>query len=40
MIDQLEGWSIPNVGVRYGQGYNLKSQKVFIDAIIIEAEHH
>ena len=40
MIDQLGGWSIPNVGGRYGQGYNLKSQKVFMDAIIIEAEHH
>ena len=40
MIDQLGGWSIPNVGGRYGQGYNLKSQKVFMDEIIIEAEHH
>lgn len=40
MIEQLGGWSIPNVGGRYGQGYSLKSQKVFMDAIIIEAEHH
>ncbi|MDC0148664.1 tyrosine-type recombinase/integrase [Alphaproteobacteria bacterium] len=40
MIDQLGGWSIANVGGRYGQGYNLKSQKVFMDAIIIKAEHH
>ena len=40
MIDQLGGWSIPNVGGRYGQGYNLKSQKVSMDAIIIKAEHH
>ena len=40
MIEQLGGWSIPNVGGRYGQGYNLKSQKVFMDEIIIEAEHH
>ena len=40
MIEQLGGWSIPNVGGRYGQGYNLKSQKVLMDAIIIEAEHH
>jgi integrase len=37
MIEQLGGWSIPNVGGRYGQGYNLKSQKVFMDAIIIDA---
>ena len=40
MIERLGGWSIPNVGGRYGQGYNLKSQKVFMDEIIIEAEHH
>ena len=40
MIDQLGGWSIPNVGGRYGQGYNLKSQKVFMDAIIIDALRH
>ena len=33
MIDQLGGWSIPNVGGRYGQGYDLRSQKVFMDSI-------
>jgi hypothetical protein len=40
MIDQLGGWSIPNVGGRYGQGYDLKSQKVFMDAIIIDTQSH
>ena len=40
MIDQLGGWSIPNVGGRYGQGYNLKSQKVFMDAIISDTWRH
>lgn len=40
MIEQLGGWSIPNVGGRYGQGYNLKSQKVFMDAIISDTWRH
>jgi integrase len=36
MIDQLGGWSIPNVGGRYGQGYDLRTQKVFMDSITID----
>ena len=38
MIDQIGGWSTKSIGQKYGNGYNLKIIKKYLELIELESE--